>query len=77
MPAITPDEDIGIAFDMPGCPNRCRHCWLDHQVVATLRTRMSEEEVRWAVAQSRAFRRLIGERERYGGEGVGYAPSTL
>ena len=25
MPTITPDEDIGIAFDMHGCPNRCRH----------------------------------------------------
>jgi len=57
MPLITPDEDIGLAFDMHGCPNRCRHCWLDHQVVATPRTRMSEEEVRWAAAQFRAFRR--------------------
>jgi len=57
MPAITPNEDIGLAFDMHGCPNRCRHCWLGHQVVATPRTRMSEEEVRWAAAQFRAFRR--------------------
>jgi len=45
MPAITPDEDIGLAFDMHGCPNRCRHCWLDHQVVETPRRCMSEEEV--------------------------------
>ena len=57
MPAITLDEDIGLAFDMHGCPNRCRHCWLDHQIVATPRTCMSEEDVRWAVAQFRAFRR--------------------
>jgi len=57
MPAIMPDEDIGLAFDMHGCPNRCRHCWLDHQVVATLGTRMTEDSVRWAVAQFRAFRR--------------------
>jgi hypothetical protein len=77
MPAITPDEDIGIAFDMHGCPNRCRHCWLDHQVVATPRTRMTEEEVRWAAAQFGAFRRPGGEWTRCSGEGVGDAPSTL
>jgi hypothetical protein len=57
VPAIMPDDDIGLAFDMHGCPNRCRHCWLDHQVVATPRTRMSEDDVRWAVAQFHAFRR--------------------
>jgi hypothetical protein len=57
MPAIMPDEDIGLAFDMHGCPNRCRHCWLDHQVVATPRTGMTEDDVRWAVAQFRALRR--------------------
>jgi hypothetical protein len=68
MPAIAPDDDIGIGFDMHGCPNRCRHCWMGHQVVATPRTPrrgadgasplcMSEEDVRWAVAQFRAFRR--------------------
>jgi hypothetical protein len=57
MPAIMPNEDIGVAFDMHGCPNRCRHCWLDHQVVATPRTRMTEDDVRWAVAQFRAFQR--------------------
>jgi len=57
MPAIMPDEDIGLAFDMHGCPNRCRHCWLDHKAVATPRTRMTEDDVRWAVAQFRAFRR--------------------
>lgn len=20
--------DLSISFDMAGCPNRCRHCWL-------------------------------------------------
>jgi hypothetical protein len=44
-----------VAFDMHGCPNRCRHSWLDHQVVATPRMRMTEDDVRWAVAQ---FRRV-------------------
>jgi len=57
MPAIMPDDDIGLAFDMHGCPNRCRHCWLGHEVVATPRTHITEEEVRWAVEQFRAFRR--------------------
>lgn len=57
MSAIMPDDDIGLAFDMHGCPNRCRHCWLDHKVVATPRTRMAEDDVRWAVAQFRAFQR--------------------
>lgn len=57
MPVITPNEDLGLAFDMHGCPNRCRHCWLDHRVAATPRTRMTKEEVRWAAAQFRAFRR--------------------
>jgi len=57
MPAIMADDDIGIAFDMHGCPNRCRHCWLDHKVVTTPRTCMSEDDVRWAVAQFRAHRR--------------------
>ncbi len=52
MPAIMPDEDIGLAFDMHGCPNRCRHCWLDHKVVATPRTRITEDDVRWAVLLS-------------------------
>jgi hypothetical protein len=56
MPAIGPSDDIGLAFDMCGCPNRCRHCWLGHQAVATPHTRMTEEEVRWGVAQFRAFR---------------------
>lgn len=57
MPALVSDEEIGLAFDMHGCPNRCRHCWLDHEAVASPRTRMSEDDVRWAVAQFRAFRR--------------------
>lgn len=57
MPAMMSDEDIGLAFDMHGCPNRCRHCWLDHEVVATPRRGMGEEEVRWAVGRFRAFRR--------------------
>jgi hypothetical protein len=57
MPAIKPGDEIVLAFDMHGCPNRCRHCWLDHQVVTTPRTAMTEDDVRWVVAQFRAYRR--------------------
>lgn len=38
MPAMAPEDDIGIGFDIHGCPNRCRHCWMGHEVVATPRT---------------------------------------
>jgi hypothetical protein len=51
MSAIMPDDDIGLAFDMHGCPNRCRHCWLGHEVVATPRVLVTR---RW----SRLERRL-------------------
>jgi MoaA/NifB/PqqE/SkfB family radical SAM enzyme len=27
MPAIA-NKELSIAFDLCGCPNRCRHCWL-------------------------------------------------
>ena len=67
MPAMMLDEDIGLAFDMHGCPNRCRHCWLDHQVVATPRRCMAEEDVRWEVAQFRAFRRSGEDRAPWRG----------
>lgn len=50
MSAITSDE-LGVAFDMHGCPNRCRHCWLG----SGDGRRMSEEDVRWGVRQFREF----------------------
>jgi len=50
MPAITSDE-LGIAFDMHGCPNRCQHCWLG----SGDDRRMSEDDVRWGVVQFRKF----------------------
>jgi len=65
MPSLS-REHVGVALDMHGCPNRCRHCWLDHQVVATPRTCMSEDDVRWAVAQFRAFRRPGEDLRRQG-----------
>jgi hypothetical protein len=42
---------IGVAFDMQGCPNRCRHCWLG---MADNRT-LTKEDVRWGVAKFREF----------------------
>jgi len=44
---------IGIAFDMYGCPNACRHCYLGKAFGPP----MSEEDVRWAVAQFRKYTR--------------------
>jgi hypothetical protein len=50
MPAIS-REHMGVAFDMEGCPNRCRHCYLGSGNEGTL----SEEDVRWGVAQFRDY----------------------
>ncbi len=44
---------IGVAFDMQGCPNRCRHCWLGPAGSVFL----SCGDVRWAVS---AFREYLG-----------------
>lgn len=35
MPRID-RERIGVAFDMQGCPNRCRHCWLGPDSIEAL-----------------------------------------
>ncbi|MBD3243281.1 MAG: hypothetical protein GF331_22010, partial [Chitinivibrionales bacterium] len=50
MPDID-TEQIGIAFDMSGCPNRCRHCWLGP---ASERT-MTAEDVRWGAQRFREY----------------------
>ncbi|MDO8684635.1 MAG: hypothetical protein Q7N50_14310, partial [Armatimonadota bacterium] len=50
MPLIEPRQ-IGLAFDMFGCPNRCRHCYIGRQP----NEKLSEEDVRWAVDQFRGF----------------------
>jgi hypothetical protein len=34
--ATLPDGELSIAFDLHGCPNRCRHCWLGRASGATL-----------------------------------------
>jgi hypothetical protein len=54
MPPIRSPQ-LGLAFDMFGCPNRCRHCYLGTPPAPT--RRMSEDDVRWAIEQVRAFKR--------------------
>jgi sulfatase maturation enzyme AslB (radical SAM superfamily) len=44
-------DRIGIAFDMQGCPNRCRHCYLGQGS----NRRLSESDVRWGVSRFRSF----------------------
>ncbi len=34
--ATFPDRQVSIAFDLCGCPNRCRHCWLGCATTRTL-----------------------------------------
>lgn len=29
MPKIK--KGFGVSFDLAGCPNRCRHCWIEHK----------------------------------------------
>lgn len=50
MPEIG-SRDLGIALDMNGCPNRCRHCWLG----CTRNKRMDESDLRWTVEQFRRY----------------------
>ena len=45
-------KDIGLALDMHGCPNRCRHCYIRGRANGC----MSEDDLRWAVEQ---FRRCV------------------
>jgi MoaA/NifB/PqqE/SkfB family radical SAM enzyme len=50
MPAIN-SRDIGLALDMHGCPNRCRHCY----VGAWPNRAMSHNDLRWAVEQFKSY----------------------
>ncbi len=50
MPEIDRNQ-IGVAFDMQGCPNRCRHCWLGPANGPTL----SEQDIRWGTSLFRNF----------------------
>jgi MoaA/NifB/PqqE/SkfB family radical SAM enzyme len=50
MPAIA-SREIGLALDMHGCPNRCRHCYIE----ARPNVNMNYDDLRWAVAQFRGY----------------------
>jgi len=44
-------DKIGIALDMFGCPNACRHCWLGSQRTPPL----GEQDLRWVAEQFRGY----------------------
>ena len=50
MPEIA-SRNIGLALDMRGCPNRCRHCYLGCPPNGNL----TEDDLRWAAAQFREY----------------------
>ena len=50
MPAIE-SREIGVALDMHGCPNRCRHCLLGR----ASHKHMTEDDLRRAAAQFRSY----------------------
>jgi len=56
MPALR-SRELTLAFDLRGCPNRCRHCYLG----CPPNRRMSEAALRDAVAAFRAARAPTGE----------------
>ena len=59
MPPLD-SRQIGVAFDVHGCPNACRHCWL----VDRSSRPITEAQVRWGVEQLRDYRRA-GEAEPF------------
>jgi hypothetical protein len=50
MPCIK-SKKIGVALDMYGCPNRCRHCYLGYGT----NQKMSDDDLRWMAAQFRDY----------------------
>jgi len=50
MPTIT-KKKIGIALDMQGCPNRCRHCYLGFGS----NHKLSDDDLRWVASQFRNY----------------------
>jgi MoaA/NifB/PqqE/SkfB family radical SAM enzyme len=50
MPRIT-SKSIGVALDMHGCPNRCRHCYLGYGSNRP----MSVDDLRWTARQFRDY----------------------
>ena len=54
MPTIT-SQQVGVALDMFGCPNRCRHCYLG--VPHGPNPHLTEDDLRWVVQRFREVRR--------------------
>ena len=52
MPPLR-SRKLGLAFDMHGCPNACRHCYVGDLPGGA----MSEQDVRWAAELFRGFAR--------------------
>jgi hypothetical protein len=50
MPSIA-TKKIGVALDMHGCPNRCRHCYLGFGTNRPL----SDADFRWTARQFREY----------------------
>ncbi len=50
MPTIT-KKKIGVALDMQGCPNRCRHCYLGFGS----NRKLSDDDLRWVALQFRHY----------------------
>jgi len=50
MPEIK-TKKIGVALDMCGCPNRCRHCYLG----SGTNEKLSKEDLRWMASQFRHY----------------------
>jgi hypothetical protein len=51
MPTLIPQ--VGVALDMAGCPNRCRHCWIG----SPKNQRAPQKTLREVVHQFRAWQR--------------------
>ncbi len=49
MPSVP--RHIGIAMDMHGCPNRCRHCYIGALPGGSL----NEDDLRWAAGRFRQY----------------------
>ncbi len=49
MPPVR-QKRTGVALDMHGCPNRCRHCWLG----SGSNRRLQDDDLRFVASQFRA-----------------------
>jgi len=62
MPTIQ-SRQLGIALDMHGCPNRCRHCFVGGEDGPN--GRLAEADLRWVAADFRNYARPGEERPSF------------